>query len=134
MRTLVIEKSALKNNITVVKEAVGSAYIYANLSSDAYGAGAVQVAKLLREEGIGRFAVDDPATAVALRKAGLVDEEILMLRSLSDKADLETLLDHNVVCSVGNLGHCGRGPHPGGLRHGLRRFCGGGAGKDSFHL
>ena len=103
MRTLVNEKSALKNNITVVKEAVGSAYIYANLSSDAYGAGAVQVAKLLREEGIGRFAVDDPATAVALRKAGLVDEEILMLRSLSDKADLETLLDHNVVCSVGNL-------------------------------
>ena len=103
MRTLVIEKSALKNNISVIKEAVGRSYIYANLSSDAYGAGAVEVAKLLREEGIGRFAVDDAATAVALRKAGLVDEEILMLRSLSDKKELETLLDHNVVCSIGNL-------------------------------
>lgn len=103
MRTLVIEKSALKNNISVIKEAVGRSYIYANLSSDAYGAGAVEVAKLLREEGIGRFAVDDAAAAVALRKAGLVDEEILMLRSLSDKKELETLLDHNVVCSIGNL-------------------------------
>lgn len=103
MRTLVIEKSALKNNISVIKEAVGRSYIYANLSSDAYGAGAVEVAKLLREEGVARFAVDNTATAVALRKAGLVDEEILMLRSLSDKDELEKLLDHGVVCSIGNL-------------------------------
>lgn len=103
MRTLVIEQNALKNNISVVKKAVGRSYIYANLSADAYGAGAVETAKLLRDQGIGRFAVDDTATAVALRRAGLVDEEILMLRSLSDKKELETLLDHNVVCSIGNL-------------------------------
>lgn len=103
MRTLVIEKNALKNNISVVKEAVGRSYIYANLSSDAYGAGAVEVAKLLREEGVRRFAVDDTATALALRSAGLVDEEILMLRSLSDKRELAELLDHSVVCSIGNL-------------------------------
>lgn len=103
MKTLVIEKSALKNNISVVKEAVGRSYIYANLSSDAYGAGAVEVAQLLREEGIARFTVDDTATALALRKAGLVEEEILMLRSLSDKKELEKLIDHNVVCSIGNL-------------------------------
>lgn len=103
MRTLIIERNALKNNISVIKKAVGRSYIYANLSADAYGAGAVEVAKVLRDEGIGRFAVDDAATAVALRKAGLVDEEILMLRSLSDKKELEALLDHNVVCSIGNL-------------------------------
>lgn len=103
MRTLVIEKSGLKNNISTIKAAVGGAYIYANLSSDAYGAGVVPVAKLLREEGIGRFAVDDASAAVALREAGLVEEEILMLRSLSAKRDLEILLDHNVVCSIGNL-------------------------------
>lgn len=103
MRTLIIERNALKNNISTIKKAVGRSYIYANLSADAYGAGAVEVAKVLRDEGIGRFAVDDAATAVALRKAGLVDEEILMLRSLSDKRELEILLDHNVVCSIGNL-------------------------------
>lgn len=103
MKRLVIEKSALKNNITVVKSAAGRSCIYANLSCDAYGAGVVEVAKLLREEGIARFAVDDVAAAVALREAGLVDEEILMLRSLSDKKALEKLLDHNVVCSIGNL-------------------------------
>lgn len=103
MRTLIIERNALKNNITVIKKAVGRSFIYANLSADAYGAGTVEVAKLLRDEGISRFAVDEPAAAVALRKAGLVEEEILMLRSLSDRQELETLLDHNVVCSIGNL-------------------------------
>lgn len=103
MRTLIIERNALKNNITVIKKAVGRSYIYANLSADAYGAGAVEVARVLRDEGIGRFAVDDTTVAIALRKAGLVDEEILMLRSLSSKKELERLLDHNVVCSIGSL-------------------------------
>lgn len=103
MKRLVIERSALKNNVNVVKEAVGRSYIYANLSCDAYGAGVVEMAKFLREEGIGRFAVDDPADAVALREAGLVDEEILMLRSLSDRKELEMLVEHDVVCTIGTL-------------------------------
>ena len=103
MRTLVIEKSALKNNISVIKEAAGSACIYANLSRDAYGAGAVNTALFLREEGISRFAVDDAEVAAALREAGLVEEEILMLRSVSDKEELELLMEHNVICTIGNL-------------------------------
>lgn len=103
MKTLVIEKSALKNNISVIKEAAGAACVYANLSRDAYGAGAVETALFLRDEGISRFAVDDANIAAALRKAGLVEEEILMLRSISDKKELEILMEHNVVCSIGNL-------------------------------
>lgn len=103
MRTLVMEKSALKNNVKAVKEAAGSAYLYANLSRDGYGAGAVELAKLLREEGVSRFAVDEADVAVALREAGLVDEEILMIRSISDRKELEKLVDHNVVCTVGTL-------------------------------
>lgn len=103
MNTLVIEKSALKNNISLVKEQAGASYIYANLSGDGNGAGAVPLAKLLRDEGIRRFCVDSADTASALRKAGLVDEEILMLHSTSDRAVLEKLSDLNVVCSVGTL-------------------------------
>mgnify|MGYP004556220573 FL=1 len=103
MNTLVIEKSALKNNISLVKEQAGASYIYANLSGDGYGAGAVPLAKLLRDEGIRRFCVDSADTAAALRKAGLVDEEILMLHSTSDREVLEKLSDLHVVCSVGTL-------------------------------
>ena len=103
MNTLVIEKSALKNNISLVKEQAGASYIYANLSGDGYGAGAVPLAKLLRDEGIRRFCVDSADAAAALRKAGLVDEEILMLHSTSHREVLEKLSDLNVVCSVGTL-------------------------------
>ena len=103
MNTLVIEKSAVKNNISVVKKQAGPSYIYANLSGDGYGAGAAPLARLLRDEGIRRFCVDSAQSAAALRKAGLVDEEILMLHSTSERAVLEQLCDLNVVCSVGTL-------------------------------
>lgn len=103
MNTLVIQKNALKNNISQVKEQAGSSYIYANLSEDGYGAGAAPLAQLLREEGIRRFCVDSVESAAALRRAGLVDEEILMLRSSCDRATLEQLADQNIICSVGSL-------------------------------
>ena len=103
MNTLVIEKSALKNNISLVKEQAGASFIYANLSGDGYGAGAVPLALLLRDEGIRRFCVDSADAAAALRKAGLVDEEILTLRSTASHDVLARLCDLNVVCSVGTL-------------------------------
>ena len=57
MNTLVLEKSALRKNIAVVREKAGSAAIYGVLTGDGGGAGTVELARLLREEGIGRFAV-----------------------------------------------------------------------------
>ena len=46
--------------------------IYAVLTGNGQGAGLVEMARLLREEGIGRFAVSEPAEAAALRRAGFV--------------------------------------------------------------
>ena len=103
MNTLVIEKHALKNNIGRVKELAGSSYIYANLSGDGYGAGAAALALFLRDEGIRRFCVDSAEAAGALRKAGLVDEEILMLHSTAHRQTLEYLADRNVICTVGTV-------------------------------
>ena len=102
MRNLIIEKSAVKHNASVVKARAGRAMIYANLSGNAWGVGLVELAKLLLEEGINHFAVDCAASAAALRKAGLVEEEILMLRSITDQRELERLMDLNVVCTVGS--------------------------------
>ena len=103
MKTLVIERDALKNNIGVVKERAGRAVIYGVLTGDGQGAGLVELAKALRAEGIGRFAVSEVSEAAALRKAGFVEEEILMLRSVTDREELEGLLDLNVVCTIGSL-------------------------------
>lgn len=103
VKTLVLEKQALKNNIAVVKERAGASAIYAVLTGDGGGAGTVELARLLRDEGIGRFAVSEVAEAQALRKAGFVDEEILMLRSTADREELGRLLDLSAVCTVGSM-------------------------------
>lgn len=102
MKTLVIEKEAVRQNAAVVKERAGSAVIYAVLTGDGHGAGLVELARLLRAEGIGRFAVSEPQEAQALRKAGFVEEEILMLRSTTDPEELQKLLDLDVVCTIGS--------------------------------
>ncbi len=103
MKTLVIEKQAVKNNLAEVKKKAGSAVIYGVLTGDAGGAGIVPMARLLRAEGIGRFAVSEVSEAEALRKAGFVDEEVLMLRSTTDREELEHLVDLNVVCTISSV-------------------------------
>ena len=102
MKVLVIDKQAIKKNIAVIRKRAERAAIYAVLTGDAHGAGLVEMAKLLRDEGIVRFAVSEASEAAALRKAGLVEEEILMLRATTDREELEQLLDLNVVCTVGS--------------------------------
>ena len=103
MRTLVIEKSALKNNLAVIKERAAGAVIYANLSGDGGGVGTVPLARLLRDDGINRFTVSEIAQAEALRREGFVEEEILMLRSTTDREELEQLVDLNVVCTISSV-------------------------------
>ena len=103
MRRLVIEKAAVKHNLSVIKEKAAGAVIYGVLTGDGGGAGAVSMAKLLRAEGIGRFAVCDVKEAEKLRRAGFVDEEILMLRSTTDREELEQLVDLNVVCTISSV-------------------------------
>ena len=89
MRTLVIEKALIKQNIAVIKEKARGAVIYGMLSGDGGGVGTVPLAQLLRDEGITHFAVHEVEEARALREAGFVEEEILMLRSTTDRELLE---------------------------------------------
>lgn len=102
MKVLVIDKQAIKKNITVLKKRAEKSAIYAVLTGDGHGAGLVEMAMLLRDEGIVRFAVSEAEDAAALRKAGLVEEEILMLRATTDAEELEELLELNVVCTIGS--------------------------------
>ena len=103
MRTLVIEKALVKQNIAVIKEKARGAVIYGMLSGDGGGAGTVPLAQLLRDEGITHFAVHEVEEARALREAGFVEEEILMLRSTTDREVLERLVDLNVVCTISSV-------------------------------
>lgn len=102
MKRLVLEKEAIKKNLSVINGRAGSAAVYAVLTGDAYGAGLVEMAKLLRDEGVCRFAVSEPGEAEKLRKAGFVEEEILMLRATTDRSEMERLMDLNVICTIGS--------------------------------
>ncbi len=102
MNTLVIERQAVRQNAAAIKEEAGSAAVCAVLAADAYGAGLTEMAGLLRGEGISRFAVSESSEAAELREAGFVDEEILMLRSTTDREELERLMDLGVVCTIGS--------------------------------
>jgi len=103
MRKLVLEKAAIKHNLSVIKSKAAGAVIYGVLTGDGCGAGIVPMARILRDEGIGRFAVSEVQEAEALRRAGFVDEEILMLRSTTDREELEKLVELNVVCTVSSV-------------------------------
>ncbi|MPM03746.1 Alanine racemase 1 [bioreactor metagenome] len=102
MKRLIIEQQAVRHNADVIKGKAGSAEIYAILTGDAYGAGLIEMADILRSVGIGRFAVSEPGDVAALRRKGFVEEEILMLRSTTDRAELEQLVDLNAVCTIGS--------------------------------
>ncbi len=102
MLQLVFDRAAIKQNIAAVKRRAGKADIYAVLTADGFGAGLVELANLLRDDGISRFAVTEVADVKALRRAGFVEEEILMLRSTADPDELNALLDLNAVCTVGS--------------------------------
>lgn len=103
MRKLVIDKLAVKHNLNVIKGRADGAAIYAVLTGNGGGLGIVAMARLLRDEGVGRFAVCEVWEAEALRKGGFEDEEILMLRSTTDRNELEKLMDLNVVCTVSSV-------------------------------
>ena len=103
MRKLVIEKAAIRANMAVIRKRAAGAALYGVLTGDGGGAGLIPLARMLRDEGVGRFAVGSVEEAQELREAGFVDEEILMLRSTTDREVLERLVDLNVVCTISSV-------------------------------
>ena len=63
----------------------------------------MEIATLLRNEGIRTFIVSDVSAASLLRKKGFIEENIMMLRPSVDKNELEAMIDLNVICTVSSL-------------------------------
>lgn len=102
MNVFVIEQDRLVQNIAQVKARAGERKIYAVVKGDGYGFGLVPYARLLRENGIGAFAVTEPEEVSALRTAGFAQEEILMLRSTALPDEIESLLRDRAVLTIGS--------------------------------
>ena len=102
MKTLVIEMQAVKRNLQAIKDQADGSAIYADLSCNARGLGLLETARLLRDEGVRNFIVGEPKEAQILRDNGFTQERIMLLRSTADPTELETLMDLNVICTVGS--------------------------------
>lgn len=100
MKTMILEKLELATNVVTLSQRGGGTELYAILHADGYGTGLGALALELRGAGITRFAVTEPEEAIALREAGLLQEEILLLRTLRDEAMLEQLAELSVVFTV----------------------------------
>jgi alanine racemase len=102
VKSLIIDKQAVKYNVQEIKKRTDHTRIIADLSGDGQGMGLVMAAVMLREEGITSYAVSEVADAVLLRESNFANEEILMLRSTSDQDELLQLVEHNITCTIGS--------------------------------
>ena len=76
MRRLIIERSAIRNNMAVIKERAQGAALYGVVSGQGGGVGAVRLARLLRDAGVTRFGVNSVEEAQLLREYCLQVREL----------------------------------------------------------
>ena len=102
MKVLIVEKDKIINNLDKIREKSGGVPVIAVLKANAYGLDLRQMAELLREQGIRRFAVTEPQDAVRLRDWGFNEEEILILRSTSCAEDIKQILTACATATIGS--------------------------------
>lgn len=103
MKAYIVERQQLIENIQILRKQAGTTPIWGVLKANGYGIGLLPLARILTEQGINRFCVTELREAQMLREGGFADEQILLLRSTSDPAEINQLLDLHVIMTVGSF-------------------------------
>ena len=101
MKSYIVETDAIRHNLDILVDKAGTTPLWAVLKGDGYGLGVRPMAELCREAGIRRFAVTEPAEALTIREL-VPQAQILMLRPTTDQAELNVLLDLDVIATIGS--------------------------------
>lgn len=99
---VIIDKKAIRSNILQEKERLtDNELIYAVVKADAYGHGAVEIAKTAKESGVYGFCVALLDEGIELREAG-INEPILVL-GLIDPNYIDVAAEYQLTVTVGRL-------------------------------
>ncbi len=99
--TAVIDLSALRHNLGVVRQHAGQSRVLAVVKANAYGHGVMRVARVLADAGVDGFALLELDAAIALREAGY-QQRIVLLEGIFDARELASLVEHRIDTVV----HC----------------------------
>ena len=113
MKSLVINREDLKHNIRKIKEIAKDTgrldnhkpiKIIAVVKGNGYGLGLIPYSKFLIDNGIDYLAVATIEEALKIRQAGIeeTDAKILMLSSTAIKEDIQTLVENNIILTIGS--------------------------------
>ncbi len=102
MKAYVVESAVVAENIRFLTGKAGDAAVYGVIKGNGYGLGLIPMARLLWENGVTRFAVTEPSEVRRLRETGFEDAEILMLRETGLAEELQELIAHRAVITVGS--------------------------------
>lgn len=102
MKTLVVETQKLRENLKIVREVVDKeTKLIAVIKGNGYGLGLVEYAQFLIDNGIEILAVATVEEAIKLRENG-IKQDILMMSSTAVKEDIETLINNNIILTIGS--------------------------------
>ncbi|MEO0141795.1 MAG: alanine racemase [candidate division WOR-3 bacterium] len=91
----------LVNNYYLIKRKVGNKKIMAAIKADAYGHGAVEVARTLQREGVDIFGVASAEEGIELRLAGITGQIIILSPILKNQID--AILEYNLTPTISEL-------------------------------
>jgi alanine racemase len=98
LKWLELSRDSLLHNLASARALAGSAQIIAVVKANAYGAGAVGVARVLSAAGVDAFAVATVAEGVELRQAG-IGGLVLCLTYFTPR-DVEAIIGHDLTPAV----------------------------------
>lgn len=94
-----IDLSALRHNLSVVRQHARTARVLAVIKANAYGHGAARVARTLADAGVDGFALLELDAALALREAGF-KQRIVLLEGYFDVKELALLAAHRIGAAL----------------------------------
>lgn len=98
-----VSKSAFSSNLTAVRQWVGpKVQVLAVLKADAYGLGALPLARLAAEQDIWGIGVSSLEEGIELREGG-IRSRILLLAGVYPLENFEVALDHDLIPTVASF-------------------------------